>query len=121
MIRTEGELGAEQTSSVSLVSVGKQERWGEGKENHKHRLENLVSGVGILQRVLDLRHTEEHVAPAGSPQHLLEGGQAPAQDDSGHEPQLEAATRTAVVLNTVAFILAPFDSQADYFTRGFLP
>ena len=44
------------------------------KENYKHRLENLVSGVGILQRVLDLRHAEEHVAPAGSPQHLLEGG-----------------------------------------------
>ena len=58
------------------------------KENDEYRFKNLVPGIGILQRVLDLCNPEEDVASAGSPQHFLEGGQPLTEDHACYESKL---------------------------------
>ena len=70
------------------------------EEDDEDGLDDLVPGVRVLEGVLDVRDPEEHVATTGPPQHLLEGRQALAQNDTGDEPQLETTACTTLVLIT---------------------
>ena len=74
------------------------------EEGDEDTLEDLVSGVGVLQGVLDLGHAEEDISPAGSPQHLLESWQSLSEDDSGNKTKLEASTRSSFILRLMVNI-----------------
>lgn len=55
------------------------------EKDDEHRFVYLIARYGILETLLDLGLSQEHVASADSPQHALEGRQSITQNDAGDE------------------------------------
>ena len=82
------------------------------KEDDEDRLVDLVAAQkGIFQGVLDLSLAQEDVAATGAPEHPLEGRQALAKDDAGHESELDAAGVMAALFRDELLVLAELTSD----------